>query len=98
MNDIPAIESGALRLRSHSIHLENRELMSITGVKDAASFNESEVILVTDGGALTVDGAGLHITKLDLDEGQVVIEGQIIAFEYDEAPEPKAGLLSRMFR
>ena len=98
MNDIPAIEGGALRLRSHSIHLENRELMSITGVKDAASFNENEVLLVTDAGALTVDGAGLHITKLDLDEGQVIIEGQIIAFEYEDAPEPKPGLLSRMFR
>ena len=50
MNDRPAIEGGTLRLRTHSIHIDNRELMSITGVKDVGSFNENEVILMTDGG------------------------------------------------
>lgn len=98
MNDRPMLEGGTLRLRTHSIHLENRELMSITGVKDVGSFNESEVLLMTDGGGLSVAGEGLHITKLNLDEGQVVIEGQIIAFEYDEVPQQRPGFFARMFR
>lgn len=99
MNDRPAIEGGtALRLRSHSIHIENRELMSITGVKDVGSFNDNEIILMTDGGGLSVEGSELHITKLDLDEGQVIVEGQIIAFEYDDMPVQKGNIFSRMFR
>lgn len=98
MNDRPLIEGGPLRLRTHSIHIENRELMSITGVKDVGSFNDAEVILMTDGGGLTVEGEGLHITKLNLDEGQVVIEGQLIALEYDDVPVEKPGLFARMFR
>ena len=62
MNDRPAIEGGTLRLRTHSIHIDNRELMSITGVKDVGSFNENEVILMTDGGGLTVEGTSLWDT------------------------------------
>jgi sporulation protein YabP len=92
------LEGGALRLRTHSIHIENRELVSITGVKDVGSFNENEVILMTDGGGLSVEGEGLHITKLNLDEGQIIIEGQLIALEYDEAPQQRPGFFSRMFR
>ncbi|MCH5279257.1 MAG: sporulation protein YabP [Christensenellaceae bacterium] len=98
MNDRPCIEGSTLRLRSHSIHIENRELASITGVKDVASFNESEVILMTEGGGLTVDGTELHITKLNLEEGQVIIEGQIIAMEYDDMPVQRGSIFSRMFR
>ena len=97
MNDKPFAEPERLRLRSHSVHLENRELMSITGVKDAASFNEEEVILMTDAGSLAVEGEGLHITKLDLDEGHIVIEGLISAVEYDDMPEQKSGIFSRFF-
>ena len=98
MNDRPCIEGSTLRLRSHSIHIENRELASITGVKDVASFNESEVILMTEGGGRTVDGTELHITKLNLEEGQVIIEGQIIAMEYDDMPVQRGSIFSRMFR
>lgn len=99
MNEKISIEGGSgLRLRCHSIHIENRELASITGVKDVASFNENEVILMTEGGGLSIDGNELHITKLNLEEGQVIIEGQIIAFEYDDMPVQRGSLFSRMFR
>lgn len=92
------LDGGTLRLRSHSIHIENRELMSISGVSDVASFNENEVILMTDGGGLSIEGTALHITKLDLDEGQVIVEGQLSALEYDDMPVQKGGLFARMFR
>ena len=55
MNDRPCIEGSTLRLRTHSVHIENRELASITGVKDVGSFNESMVVLMTEGGGLTVE-------------------------------------------
>lgn len=96
--DRPQLEGQTIRLRSHSIHIENRELVSITGVKDVGSFNESEVILLTDGGGLTVEGSDLHITKLDLDDGQIIIEGQLSALEYDDMQPVKGSLFSRMFR
>lgn len=89
----------ALRLRSHSIHIEDRALTSVTGVRDVGSFNDREVMLTTDAGALSIEGEGLHITRLDLDSGQVIIEGEIGAAVYEEdIPERKPGLFARMFR
>ncbi len=91
-------DTGAMRIRSHTIHIDNRELISVTGVKDVASFNEQEVELVTEAGELRVEGNELRITKLSLDEGQVIVEGEIIALQYEDAPAERGSLFSRMFR
>ena len=91
-------EAGTMRIRTHSIHIDNRELISVTGVKDVASFNEQEVELLTEAGDLRIEGNELRITKLSLDEGQVIVEGEIVALEYEEAPAERGSLFSRMFR
>ena len=91
-------DTGTMRIRSHSIHIDNRELISVTGVEDVDSFNEQEVELLTEGGELRIEGNELRITKLSLDEGQVIVEGEIVAFEYADAPAERGSLFSRMFR
>lgn len=93
----PSIDSSPVRLRSHSIHVENREYASVTGVKDVLSFNENEIVLLSDGGGMTIEGNDLHITKLNLDEGQIIIEGQVTAIEYDDIQAPRGSIFSRMF-
>lgn len=99
MNELRINEGNAPRMRSHCVHMDGRELLSITGVTDMGCFNEHEVMLNTDAGGMTIEGMGLHITKLDLDGGSIMIEGVIDAIEYEEcAPEKKGSLLSRMFR
>ena len=45
-----------------------------------------------------IEGSGLHITKLSLDEGQVIVEGEILALEYSEDAQQRGSLFSRMFR
>ena len=87
MQDQRLLEGG--RIRSHSIHIDDRRLISVTGVKDVDSFNEQFVQLLTE--------AELHITKLNLDEGQVMLEGEISALEYAEGEE-RGSLLGRIFR
>ena len=91
-----AIEGG--RIRAHSIHMDERQLMRVSGVKDVDSFNEQEVQLLTEAGPLRIEGNGLHMTKLDLDAGQVILEGDIFALEYVEDSQPQGSVLSRLFR
>ncbi|MFY9176612.1 MAG: sporulation protein YabP [Caldicoprobacterales bacterium] len=89
------------RGRSHSILMENRQKVSITGVQDVDSFDESTVLLVTDMGYITLHGADLHISKLNLEEGQLIVEGEIIALQYSDADYiggKGSGILSRIFR
>ena len=67
---------------------------------DVESFNEEEVVMVTEMGVVVLSGQDLHITKLNLDDGQLVAEGQIIAMESLDTQKSgkKEGLFSRVFR
>ena len=90
-------DGGSLR-RVHSIHIEGRELMSISGVKDVESFNEQQVQLLTEMGGLCVEGDNLHITHLSLSDGNIIIEGELIGLEYSDIQEPRGSVFSRLFR
>ena len=46
--------------RSHTLSMENRDKLSLTGVEDGSGFDESLVVLTTSMGELTVRGEGQH--------------------------------------
>lgn len=90
-----------VRSRSHSILMENREKVTITGVEDVDSFDETAVLLVTDLGFITLHGMDLHISKLNLEEGQLIVEGEITGVEYsdhDGLRNKGGGFFSKLFR
>lgn len=82
----------------HSLSLEGRRRLLASGVTEVESFNEQEVIMGTTQGTLAVHGEDLHMEKLSVDSGDVVVTGQIDAIEYEDAPERGQGLLARLFR
>ncbi len=83
----------------HNIIMESRKRVSVSGVSDVESFNEDEVVLHTQMGALVIKGDGLHINKLNTEIGEVSVEGTVNSMEYAESKTGKgAGLISRMFR
>lgn len=80
----------------HSLSLEGREKMRISGVEDVSGFDETVVILRTTQGDLTVRGEALHIERIDLDVGQLDLQGKVTELRYDET-RPTATLWSRLF-
>ena len=82
--------------RSHTLSMENRDKLSLTGVEDVSGFDESLVVLTTSMGELTVRGEGLHIERIDLDSGQLEVRGKVQELSYDERG-PKGTLWSRLF-
>ena len=82
----------------HSLELTERKKAVIRGVQAVDSFNEQMVTLITSGGALTLLGSGLHVSHLNLEEGQLLVEGEISALEYDAASRPRGSWLSRLAR
>lgn len=81
--------------RKQSLTLKNREKLSLDGVLEVVSFDEGAVILKTALGRLTVEGEGLHVTKLLLDCGEVAVEGKIRALYYED---PREGGRASFFR
>ena len=81
----------------HSVILEERAKMTLTGVSDVDSFDEQTIIVRTALGELTVRGEGLHISRLNTESGELNITGSICAMAYTD-DRSKSGFLSRMFR
>ena len=88
----------AQNARPHGLTLEGRRRAVITGVNELTNFNEQMVVLMTSEGALTLLGEGLHVNRLNLEEGQLSVDGVISAMEYDERARGKGKALSRLFR
>lgn len=83
-----------------NIVLENREKLNITGINDILSFDDQVVILATDLGMLTIKGVELKINKLNIDENEVRIEGNIISLNYSQENFEKRSenFLSKIFK
>ena len=82
----------------HNIIMENRRSLTITGVMDIDSFDEQTVSVFTDQGELTIKGANLHINKIDVDSGDLVMEGEVDSLTYSENQPQRGGLLAKLFR
>ena len=54
--------------------LENRNKLSVSGVKDVLSFDDQVVIMETELGLLTVKGENLIINKLSIDTSEIIVE------------------------
>ena len=83
----------------HNVIMEDRHTLTVSGISDVDSFDEQTVIVFTDMGELTVKGEGLHINRLSLEVGEIMIEGSISSLSYsDSKPTQEGGFWSRVFR
>jgi sporulation protein YabP len=87
-------------IKAHAIHIENRERAVVSGVEDVDNFNEEEVNFQTESGYVTLTGNDLHITRLNLEEGQLIIEGIINGVAYSGSAEQNegGGFFSKLFK
>ena len=70
--------------KKHDVILKSRKNMSIEGVEEVISFDDTQVVLVTSCGEMTVEGRGLHISVLDLDSGTVELDGNVEGLFYSD--------------
>ena len=92
-------EDGQGIKRPQHLILENRKKLTVTGVTDIDSFDEKSVILFTDIGELVIEGRDLHINKLDVDTGELTMQGTVDSMEYRaQQVRPQGSVLTRLFR
>ncbi len=75
-------------LPPHSLVLKERKILTLTGVTEVVSFDDSSVMLQTPLGSLVIHGQQLQLKNLTLEGGQVAVDGHISALIYEE---PKQG-------
>lgn len=83
--------------KPHTMLLDNRKKLSLTGVNDVLGFNEELVSVKTSLGDLIIRGSRLHISKLNLETGEADIDGHINSLQYTESREGKS-FIQRLFK
>ena len=91
---------GKLEECKGNITLENRKKMILTWVEEVISFDDEKILLNTKLGALTIKGQNLKMNKLDVQNGDVMINGEIyyIVYSGKEIKKEKEGIFARLFK
>ena len=79
----------------HKLTLQDRKALTVTGVTEIVSFDETAVIAHTELGTLVVQGKELQLKTLLPEGGQVAVEGHITALIYEE-PRAAGSLWRRL--
>ena len=80
----------------HKLTLNDRRQLTMTGVTEVVSFEDTAVVLRTSLGTLMVQGQDLQLKTLSLEGGQVAVDGTVSALVYEE-PRQSGGWLHRLF-
>ena len=90
-----------LTTSNHSVSINERKNILITGVKKSDSFDNEEFLLETNMGYIIIKGEELEIIKLDTYQGNVSIKGKINSLAYMEGTNKKEkedNLFSKLFK
>ena len=81
----------------HSLTLDERQRLTVSGVQEVLEFNEEAVTVQTVKGTLLIRGSGLRVDKLEKDSGQLRITGLVTDLGYEETAAA-SGFFSKLFR
>ena len=84
-------------MSENQIILKDRKYMSVTGVKDVNAFTEENIVLTLETSSLIVKGENLHISKLDLESGNVILDGKVNSLQYIKEVSDKS-FIKRLLR
>ena len=80
---------------AEKVVLESRKKLSMTGVSSVDGFSEQCLKLTASGNKVTVFGENLKITAFNKNSGNLVAEGVITEFRYNNKKTP---LVKKLFK
>lgn len=89
--------SNATAALPHAVQLDDRTKLRVSGVTDVIAFDEATIHAETAAGTLAIHGEGLHIERLNLEQGDLLVQGRVQALVYDDETGARRGWLGRLF-
>lgn len=87
------------RNSEHKLTMLGREKLTVAGVEDVDSFDDDKVVAYTCEGVMTVKGADFRINRLNVEDGELEIEGDIDSIEYADGHKgDKGSFFSKIFK
>lgn len=85
----------------HDLSLASRKELVVTGVKNIDSFDSEEFLIQTVLGFLHIKGSNLTLDKMDNDNNELVIKGQIDSMSYvsgQKGKESKGNIFKKLLK
>ncbi|MCL2755147.1 MAG: sporulation protein YabP [Oscillospiraceae bacterium] len=84
--------------QNHSIIIENRRKIVLTGVREVESFNDNDVIVITTKGALRIRGRGFEVGKVSVESGDMEFTGNVTSVHYSDTERTPNNFITKIFR
>lgn len=87
-------------IREHKVCIDGRKRLLVTAVEDVESFDDEKIVILCDMGTMTVIGADFKINKLNVDDGELIIEGEVDEIQYSDrvSSQKEGGFFGKLFR
>lgn len=85
----------------HDLSLTSRKELQITGVKNIDSFDSAEFLIQTVLGFLHIKGSNLTLDKMDNENNELIIKGQIDSLSYvseHKGKENKGNIFKKLLK
>ncbi|NMB28024.1 MAG: sporulation protein YabP [Tissierellia bacterium] len=90
---------GKVNFKNQNVFIEDRNRVTITGVEQVDSFNDNTIVLRTVKGGMTIKGEGLNVGQLNLDNGNVKVNGIINGIIYNDKDSSQRGnIIGKIFK
>ncbi|MFC8686007.1 YabP/YqfC family sporulation protein [Brevibacillus porteri] len=66
----------------HELIMVNRNKVQVSGVKDIISLDDTSIAVETTNGILEIFGVNLKATSLNLETGEISINGEVVEIKY----------------
>jgi sporulation protein YabP len=83
-------------IRHTDLNVKERNKITLNGVINVESFEESYVTLATGEARICIEGKGLKIESLSREDGEIQITGKVNGVYYNEPSKAKSHL-KRLF-
>lgn len=88
-------------IQKHTVIMDERNKISLTGILDVFAFDEENIVTETELGMLTIRGGNLHVNKLNLEKGELEVDGELDSIAYSQPgayDKSKNSIFARLFK
>lgn len=66
----------------HDVILKSRTKLEMTGINDVTSYDENEIIVISNNLSLSIEGENLKIERFDSEKGELIVNGLVNGIFY----------------
>ncbi len=83
----------------HTVILENRSSLSLSGVTEVANCTDNSAAVFTSAGIMSIKGNELRLSRYDVESGDLVLTGKINSILYTDSMGKKAStFVGKLFK